>query len=194
MKTDQVTQGSHPIFILRNTEDVSFMRRYSLPLALLLLVAACGGGSTATTSATVDTTTTTADETTTTEDADFPVTIEAANGAIEIAEKPTAIISLSPTGTEMLFAIGAGEQVIAVDEFSNYPDEAPTTDLSGYEPNIEAIAALNPDLVVVSDDFNDVVAALTAIQVSVIHHPAARWESRAAVWASRVKRSRMSFW
>jgi iron complex transport system substrate-binding protein len=149
------------------------MRRYSLLLALLLLAAACGGGSTATTLATADTATTTISETTTTEDADFPVTIEAANGAVEIVEKPTAIISLSPTGTEMLFAIGAGEQVIAVDEFSNYPDEAPTTDLSGYEPNIEAIAALNPDLVVVSDDFNDVVAALTAIQVPVIHHPAA---------------------
>jgi len=149
------------------------MRRYSLLLALLLLAAACSGGSTATTSATADTTTTTAAETTTTEDAGFPVTIEAANGAVEIVEKPMAIISLSPTGTEMLFAIGAGEQVIAVDEFSNYPEEAPTTDLSGYEPNVEAIAALNPDLVVVSDDLNDIVAALTAIQVPVIHHPAA---------------------
>lgn len=149
------------------------MRRYSLLLALMLLAAACGGGSTATTSATTDTTTTTTSETTTTEDAGFPVTIEAANGAVEIVDKPRAIISLSPTGTEMLFAIGAGDQVIAVDEFSNYPDEAPTTDLSGYEPNIEAIAALNPDLVVVSDDFNDVVAALTAVQVPVIHHPAA---------------------
>jgi iron complex transport system substrate-binding protein len=149
------------------------MRRYSLLLALLLLAAACGGGSAATTSTTADTTTTTAGETTTTEDAGFPVRIEAANGAVDIVEKPLAIISLSPTATEMLFAIGAGDQVIAVDEFSNYPDEAPTTDLSGYEPNIEAIAALNPDLVVVSDDFNDIVAALTAIQVPVIHHPAA---------------------
>jgi iron complex transport system substrate-binding protein len=149
------------------------MRRYSLLLALLLLAAACGGGSTATTSARADTTTTTAGETTTTEDAGFPVTIEAANGAVEIVDKPVAIISLSPTATEMLFAVGAGDQVIAVDEFSNYPEEAPTTDLSGYEPNVEAIAALNPDLVVVSDDLNDIVAALTAIEVPVIHHPPA---------------------
>jgi iron complex transport system substrate-binding protein len=149
------------------------MRRYSLLLALLLLAAACGGGSAATTSTAADTTSTTAGEPTTTKEVGYPVTIQAANGAVEIVEKPMAIISLSPTATEMLFAIGAGDQVIAVDEFSNYPDEAPTTNLSGYEPNIEAIAALNPDLVVVSDDFNDIVAALTAIQVPVIHLPTA---------------------
>jgi iron complex transport system substrate-binding protein len=148
------------------------MRRYCLLLALLLSAAACGGESTATTS-TADDAATTVGETTTTEDSGFPVTVQAANGAVEVVERPTAIISLSPTSTEMLFAIGAGDQVIAVDEFSNYPDEAPTTDLSGYEPNVEAIAALNPDLVIVSDDLNDIVAALTAIQVPVIHHPAA---------------------
>lgn len=155
------------------------MRRYCLLLALLLLAAACGGGSAATTSTAGDTTTSVGDtttmaaETTTTEDVGFPVTVQAANGAVEIVERPVAIISLSPTATEMLFAIGAGDQVMAVDEFSNYPDEAPTTNLSGYEPNVEAIAALNPDLVVVSDDLNDIVEALTAIQVPVIHHPAA---------------------
>ena len=148
------------------------MRRYCLPLALLLSAAACGGESTATTS-TAAAAATPVGETTTTEDSGFPVTVQAANGAVEVVERPTAIISLSPTSTEMLFAIGAGDQVIAVDEFSNYPDEAPTTDLSGYEPNVEAIAALNPDLVIVSDDLNDIVAALTAIQVPVIHHPAA---------------------
>jgi len=148
------------------------MRRYCLLLALLLSAAACGGESTATTS-TADAAATPVGETTTTEDSGFPVTVQAANGAVEVVERPTAIISLSPTSTEMLFAIGAGDQVIAVDEFSNYPDEAPTTDLSGYEPNVEAIAALNPDLVIVSDDLNDIVAALTAIQVPVIHHPAA---------------------
>jgi iron complex transport system substrate-binding protein len=148
------------------------MRRYCLLLALLLSAAACGGESTATTS-TADAAAGPVGETTTTEDSGFPVTVQAANGVVEVVERPTAIISLSPTSTEMLFAIGAGDQVIAVDEFSNYPDEAPTTDLSGYEPNVEAIAALNPDLVIVSDDLNDIVAALTAIQVPVIHHPAA---------------------
>src|SRR5687768_10261766 len=63
---------------------------------------------------------------------------------------PTRIVSLSPTGTEMLFAIGAGDQVLAVDDFSNYPEEAAAKmqGLNAFEPNIEAIAGLGPDLVV----------------------------------------------
>lgn len=66
---------------------------------------------------------------------------------------PQAIISLSPTATEMLFAIGAGDQVIAVDEYSDYPAEVldKPHDLSGFEPNVEAIAALEPDLVIMQD-------------------------------------------
>ena len=63
---------------------------------------------------------------------------------------PSRIVSLSPTVTEDLFAIGAGPQVVAVDDQSDYPPSAPHTSLSGYTPNVEAIAAYNPDLVVVS--------------------------------------------
>src|SRR3546814_3366191 len=48
---------------------------------------------------------------------------------------PGRIVSMSASATEMLFAIGAGDQVVAADSFSNYPAEAPTTDLSAYEPN-----------------------------------------------------------
>ena len=64
------------------------------------------------------------------------------------ASGPQRIVSLSPAATEMLFAVDAGDQVIAVDEFSNHPPEAPTTDLSGFQPNVEAIAGFEPDLVV----------------------------------------------
>ena len=73
-----------------------------------------------------------------------PATTEAIRGPV-----PSKIISLSPTATEMLFAIGAGDQVIAVDNFSNYPPEAAAkmTELSGFEPNVEAIAGFEPDLV-----------------------------------------------
>jgi iron complex transport system substrate-binding protein len=73
---------------------------------------------------------------------------EAANEPV--AETANRIVSLSPTATEMLFAIGAGDQVIAVDAFSYYPEEAPVTDLSGFEPNVEAIAGFEPTLVVSS--------------------------------------------
>ncbi|RZP36952.1 MAG: ABC transporter substrate-binding protein [Acidimicrobiales bacterium] len=66
---------------------------------------------------------------------------------------PTAIVSLSPTATEMLFAIGAGPQVLAVDEYSYWPPEAPVVDgLSGWNPNVEAIATFEPDLVILSDN------------------------------------------
>lgn len=68
--------------------------------------------------------------------------------AVSASSEPTRIVSLSPAATEMLFAVDAGDQVIAVDEFSNYPPDAPTTDLSGYQPNVEAIAGYTPDLVV----------------------------------------------
>jgi iron complex transport system substrate-binding protein len=67
-----------------------------------------------------------------------------------MGDVPSRIVSLSPTATETLFAIGAGEQVIAVDSFSYYPEEAPVTDLSGFEPNVEAIAGFEPDLVISS--------------------------------------------
>ncbi len=93
----------------------------------------------------------------------FPVTV----GDVTLAAPPTAIVSLSPTATEMLFAIGAGEQVVAVDEFSTYPPEAPVTDLSGFTPNVEAILSYEPDLVVISYDPGDLVAQLTTLGVPV---------------------------
>lgn len=103
----------------------------------------------------------------------FPVTIHAANGDIVIKSRPTRIVSLSPTGTEDLFAVGAGSQVIAVDNDSNYPKSAPHTTLSGYTPNVEAIAGYNPDLVVVSNDIDGVVESLQKLGVTVLLEPAA---------------------
>ena len=73
---------------------------------------------------------------------------------------PARIVSLSPTATESLFAIGAGTQVVAVDDQSDYPKSAPKTTLSGFTPNVEAIAAYRPDLVVVSYDPKGLVRRL----------------------------------
>jgi iron complex transport system substrate-binding protein len=88
--------------------------------------------------------------------------------------KPARIVSLSPTATEMLFAIGAGKQVVAVDDQSNFPAEAPKTDLSGVKPNAEAIAARNPDLVVLSNDTNKIVDQLKQLKIEVYLAPAAK--------------------
>jgi iron complex transport system substrate-binding protein len=112
-------------------------------LGLMLIVAGCGGDSS-------------------------PSTEQA--GA---ADRPERIVSLSPTVTETLFAVGAGPQVIAVDEQSDHPPSAPRTGLSGHEPNVEAIAEHRPDLVILPDTVpGDVVAALRRLRLRVLVAPA----------------------
>ncbi|MGK5737399.1 ABC transporter substrate-binding protein [Micromonospora sp. URMC 103] len=100
----------------------------------------------------------------------FPATV----GAVTLDKRPEKIVALSPSATEMLFAIGAGPQVVAVDDNSNYPAEAPKSDLSGFQPNAEAIAAKNPDLVVISDDRNKIVDQLGKLKIPVYLTPAAK--------------------
>lgn len=135
-----------------------------LGLLLPLTLAACGGDD--------PTPATSGDTTPAAADSAFPVTLSTPNGDVTLEEAATAIVSLSSTTTEVLFAIGAGDQVVAVDKYSNYPEEAPEGDLDAYEPNVEAIAAKDPDLVVVADDSNGIVAALTAIDIPVLFHDA----------------------
>jgi iron complex transport system substrate-binding protein len=105
--------------------------------------------------------------------AGFPVTVEAGNGSIVLARRPERIVSLSPTATESLFAVGAGPQVVAVDDQSDYPSEAPKSDLSGFKPNVEAIIARKPDLIVVANDIDGIVAELGKVGVPVLLEPAA---------------------
>ncbi|GAA1005634.1 ABC transporter substrate-binding protein [Acrocarpospora pleiomorpha] len=103
----------------------------------------------------------------------FPVTVNAGNGSITIAQRPSRIVSLSPTATETLYAIGAGPQVIAVDDQSNHPAEAPKTELSGFKPNVEAIIAEKPDLVILANDLEGVLDGLGKVGVPVLLEPAA---------------------
>jgi len=101
----------------------------------------------------------------------FPVTVHAANGDIVIKKRPVRVVSLSPSATEDLFAVGADVQVIAVDDQSNYPKRAPRTNLSGFRPNTEAIASYNPDLVVISND-GGLAASLEKLGITVLLEPA----------------------
>ena len=72
------------------------------------------------------------------------------------------ILSLSPTATEMVYAIGAGDQVVAVDSLSNFPAEAAekVTKISAFEPNAEAILGYEPDIVLISNDMNKITEQL----------------------------------
>lgn len=90
------------------------------------------------------------------------------------ADAPQRIVSLSPTATEVLFAVGAGDQVVAVDDQSDFPEEIPDTEgLSGFEPNLEAIVAFEPDLVVAGPLPADVVSGLEGAGTEVLVQDAA---------------------
>jgi iron complex transport system substrate-binding protein len=98
----------------------------------------------------------------------FPLTLTTAGSKVIIPHKPARIVSLSATATEDLYAVGAGAQVVAVDTYSDYPANAPRTSLSGFKPNVEAIAGYRPDLVVVSDDTAGIVGQLAKLQIPTL--------------------------
>jgi iron complex transport system substrate-binding protein len=104
----------------------------------------------------------------------FPVTVVASNGKVTVSKRPVRIVSLSPTATESLFAIGAGSQVIAVDDQSDFPKIAPKTSLSGFTPNVEAIAGYRPDLVVIAYDPKGLSGALQRLGITVLHQDGAK--------------------
>jgi ABC-type Fe3+-hydroxamate transport system substrate-binding protein len=118
------------------------LRRSFMVILLVLLAAGCGSGG-----------------------ASSPI---GSTSTAAAAQEPERIVSLSPTATEMLFAIGAGDQVVAVDDQSNYPADAPHSKLSGYEPNVEAIAGYDPDLVVASGDPGGLVDGLGKLNIDVL--------------------------
>jgi iron complex transport system substrate-binding protein len=154
----------------------TWRRTLLLPAALapaLALLTACGGASSgagtgpAVNSSSVTSSPSSASAVT------YPVTVTAANGSVTIPAQPHRIVSLAPTATEVLFAIGAGSQVVAVDSLSDYPAQAPRTKLSAFQPNAEAVAGYTPDLVVLSNDANGLLAALTKLKIPALLLPAA---------------------
>ena len=137
-------------------------------VALAFALAACGSDDPATSSRPTG-----GGATASTGAAAFPITVTGTNGDVTIDARPERIVSLSPTATEDLFAIGAGDQVIAADDQSNYPAEAPTTDLSGFEPNVEAIAGYEPDLVVYATEPGDLGSSLEDLGITALQLDAA---------------------
>jgi iron complex transport system substrate-binding protein len=105
--------------------------------------------------------------------ADFPVTVTTPGGTVTVEHRPARIVSLSPTATEMLYAIGAGKQVVAVDDQSNYPAKAPRTKLSGFTPNVEAVAKVEPDLVIGEAGLTKLAGAFRAVGIPLVVEPSA---------------------
>jgi iron complex transport system substrate-binding protein len=103
----------------------------------------------------------------------FPTTVAGPNGTVTVNREPTRIVSLDPTATEDLYAIGAGTQVVAVDQDSDYPPGIPVTNLSGLTPNITTIAGYTPSLVIASQNSGGLVAGLGKLGIPVLIEPAA---------------------
>lgn len=161
-----------------NGMNVSITKKWlSAVLVLMLaLLAACGGGNAGkggesgnvspTPTATVEPTS----EAQATAEPVYPLTVTDATGTqITFEQAPQSIVTLVPSETETIFAIGAGHLVVGVDEHSNYPEEAASIAKVGdMATNIEAVAALNPDLVLASSSMNgDAVAKLRELNLNV---------------------------
>ena len=103
----------------------------------------------------------------------FPVRVGAAADSVLIPARPTRILSLSPSATQMLYAIGAGRQVVGVDEHSTYPADAPRTKFTGYESSAEVYLAERPDLVLLAFDTTHLVAQLKELHIPALLLPPA---------------------
>jgi iron complex transport system substrate-binding protein len=154
-------------------------RRLCVPLAALALLSSCSNPRVTAVAPTTSpplrsaTTTPSTAVPTTTVSATSPAVPETSVVTTAPKPLPRAVVSLSSTATETLFALGAGALVKAVDSQSSYPSSAPRTDLSASAPDLDKLMALTPDLVVMSADANGASAAMTQRGVTVLLQPPA---------------------
>jgi iron complex transport system substrate-binding protein len=132
----------------------------ALALVVGLGLVACGGSASPTSNATATGTPTDT----------FPVTV----GPLTLAKRPERVVVLSPSLTETVFAVDAGPQVVAVDQLSNFPADAPKTDLDAYKPNAEAVAKQQPDLVLLANDIDNILSQLRTLNIPAMLLPAAK--------------------
>ncbi|MDI6894760.1 MAG: cobalamin-binding protein [Bacillota bacterium] len=103
--------------------------------------------------------------------APFPLTITDGTGRqVTVPAQPQRIISLAPSCTETVFALGLGSKVVGVDKFSNYPPEAQTLEKVGgfSDPSVEKIAALKPELILGTSMHKKVLPQLEALGIPVV--------------------------
>lgn len=141
------------------------MRRFIVSLITILALVAAACGDDATPAATSPPTTAQAESI-----AAYPVRVVHDAGETDIARRPERIAALSATHVEMLFAIGAGERVIAGDLFSNHPPDgvANLQLIDSFNLSVESVIALDPDLVILSFDPGEAVDALETAGVPTL--------------------------
>jgi cobalamin transport system substrate-binding protein len=99
----------------------------------------------------------------------FPLTFTDDDGdEITLDAQPDRIVALAPSFVEVLFEVGAGEQIVAADENTDYPPEAESIPkLSGFDPSVEAIVETDPDIVLLQFDPGGLSDALNASNIPV---------------------------
>jgi iron complex transport system substrate-binding protein len=155
-----------------NTHSGRFGRRLLGAVAgLALLTAACGSDDASSSDAPDTSSGTSVAETIAPEEPTVTDSVE----DVESGGDVERVVSLSPTHTEIMFAIGAGDLLVAVDQFSDYPEEAQAlpNELSAFDNNVEAIAAYEPDLVLIGGDFNGLGPQLEELDIGWWDGPAA---------------------
>ena len=103
--------------------------------------------------------------------ATFPVTVTSADGRVTIPSRPTRILCLSASATQMLYSIGAGTQVVGVDKYSTWPPGTPRTDFTGFETSAEDYLYLHPDLVIFAFFEGTLVKQLQLLHIPVLVLP-----------------------
>ncbi len=92
-----------------------------------------------------------------------------ANRTVRLEKQPVRIISLAPSNTEILFALGVGSRVVGVTDFCDYPPEAKAVaKIGGVKPNMEKIASLSPDLVLSIGGSPDTVRQIQDLKIAVL--------------------------
>lgn len=103
--------------------------------------------------------------------ASFPLTLESSDGeTLTLEEPPQRIMTLSAHATQIVCGIGAGDDLVAVEQYANCPegsDEKPALD--AYQPNLEAMVGYEPDLVFISQDVDGIVGALRRTGTAVLY-------------------------
>lgn len=100
-----------------------------------------------------------------------PLTVtDDAGRQVTFDHRPARIVSLAPSNTEILFAVGAGPKVVGVDTYSDYPADAKSLPKVGgfSNPNIEAIVALKPDLILATGEHSKLLDQFEKVNLRVL--------------------------